>query len=528
MSFRFIALVVATSLWLLVVSRDGTGLSAQARGTGAPRGPLLSSSAGEGNAAPLQPQEEPSSSLLTAERLQALALATQEHLNWVPGEVLVKFKPGVSQAQGSRALSALRGRPDMRTGRWIDDVLLVPTPEEDNPERAAGILAQQPEVLWAQPNYLRRLHALPNDPGYGSQWNLDEIGLPAAWEINAGGNTDLLVAVVDSGVTEVTRTYFYVLWTGRGFEIVPVPYAMNPDISQDRFASGHDFVPAFSGLPVLDTEGHGTHVAGTILQSTNNDFGFAGVAYNARLLPVKVCYSAWDFQFAWSASGRPGKVEVSDCPDDAIADGLRWAADQGARIINLSIGGPGKTPVVLEALQYAVGKGAFVAVSAGNNFDQSQWPGLAPNVPLYPASYGHQIEGVMTVGAVGRSMKHAYYSNTSSGTEIAAPGGDYRDGGTSGLIYQVGLYGPDYDFDAVVRPRFDRYVGVPQQGTSMAAPHVAGVAALLYSQGVKNPAAIEAAIKRFARDLGTPGVDSEYGAGLVDARATLRGLGVAR
>ena len=201
--------------------------------------------------------------------------------------------------------------------------------------------------------------------------------------------------------------------------------------------------------------------------------------------------------------------------------GVKWAADQGARIINLSLGGPGDSPAHLEALRYAVGKGAFVTIAAGNNFEQG-------NQVESPAQYGRQIEGVITVGAVGRSMTRAFYSNTSSGTEIAAPGGSQRDGGSAGLVYQYGIRESDFDFETVVKPRFDRYTTVAAQGTSMAAPHVAGVAALLYSQGVTNPAAIEAAIKRFARDLGTAGVDNEYGAGLVDARAALRGLGVAR
>ena len=134
----------------------------------------------------------------------------------------------------------------------------------------------------------------------------------------------------------------------------------------------------------------------------------------------------------------------------------------------------------------------------------------------------------MTVGAVGRSRRRAYYSSTGNYIEIAAPGGDVLDGGLSGVIYQEGLLDSDFDPTLVTVPRFDRYYSQPNQGTSMASPHIAGVAALLYAQGIKKPAAIEAAIKRFAVDLGAPGRDDEYGYGLVDARATLRGLGVAK
>jgi serine protease len=134
----------------------------------------------------------------------------------------------------------------------------------------------------------------------------------------------------------------------------------------------------------------------------------------------------------------------------------------------------------------------------------------------------------MAVGAVGRSNRRAFYSSTGAYVEIAAPGGDERDGGLAGLIYQATLFPPDSDPVTVTRPRFDRYALVAEQGTSSAAPHVAGVAALLYSQGITRGAAIEAALKRFAVDLGPAGRDNDFGFGLIDARASLRGLGAAR
>jgi serine protease len=287
-------------------------------------------------------------------------------------------------------------------------------------------------------------------------------------------------------------------------------------------APGRDFV--FWDGPVIDFVGHGTHVAGTVLQETNNNLGLAGIAYQARLLPLKACYGYWELQIVMSALGRPGFVDPNEgggCPDAATSQAIRFAADTGAQIVNLSLGGPGLSPALEAAITYAVGRGTFVSISAGNSFEEG-------NTVEYPGVYGPSIDGAMTVAAVGRANRRAYYSNIGSQVEIAAPGGDVRDGGFPGMVYQTSLFLPDFNPFTVVRPRFDRYTDIPFQGTSMAAPHVAGLAALLYSQGISRPSAIEAALKRFAVDLGNRGRDDEYGYGLVDARAALRGLGVAR
>ncbi len=466
--------------------------------------------------------ETPGPLAMDPSRMLAIAEAQAAGLDWIPGELIVKFKEGVSVEEGARALSVLR-EPDRTSAvRWVGTALLVRTPGEPDAAVAAQVLARQPEVEWAQPNFIRRPQATPNDPDYSKQWHFPLINLPAAWDINPGATSDVLVAVIDTGVTERNTTYNWQLWTGSRFEIVPTPYAISSDLDPARIAAGRDFVLFTAGTPVLDMGGHGSHVAGTILQNTDNNAGAAGIAYKARLLPVKVCYDEWDMQIIMSSRGQTGFYQGgSGCPTDAIVNGIRWAADQGANVMNISLGGTGTSPSELEALQYAVGKGTFVAMSAGNNYET----GNAVNTP---ARYGQQLNGAMTVGSVGRSSKRAYYSNTSSGTEIAAPGGDTRDGGTAGLVHQTTIVAADYDWATVVKPRFDRYSTQGYQGTSMAAPHIAGVAALLYSQGYRNPAVIEAAIKRFAKDLGAEGRDDEFGYGLVDTRTTLRGLGVAR
>lgn len=460
------------------------------------------------------------------DRLRSLERALNDGLPYVPGEALVKFQPGLRPAQQARALSVLRGTVAARRQRWIGDLLLVHADNEPDAEAMAARLASQPEVVYAEPNYLSKTKSAPNDPFFSRQWNFDLINMRTAWDINPGGNPDVLVAVVDTGVTEASRTFSFRLWTGRAFSLGSIPYATNPDLASGRFTVGRDLVFFAAGTPVLDMHGHGTHVAGTILQETNNSLGVAGMAYRARLLSVKVCVGYWELQIFQSEEGRPGFIDpdfagATLCPSDAIVEGVRFAADRGARVINVSLGTTQPSGALREVLRYATSRGSFVAMAVGNEFEEG-------NPTEYPAAYGAEIDGAMSVGAVGPTSRRAFYSNTGAHLEIVAPGGDHRAGGSSAMISQAGLDGRDFDGATVLVPRFDRYVIVAEQGTSMAAPHVTGLAALLYSQGITNPAAIEAAIKQFARDLGPAGRDNEYGHGLIDARATLRGLGIAR
>jgi serine protease len=232
---------------------------------------------------------------------------------------------------------------------------------------------------------------------------------------------------------------------------------------------------------------------------------------------VKVIDSVWDFLFRAPNEGT----------DDTVARGIRYAAENGAKIINMSIGRAGPpAPAVESAIRFAVGRGVFITISAGNEFEDGN-----PTEVL--AEIASRVPGVVSVAAVDRERAHAFYSSTGSWVELSAPGGSGRGFGAAGGVSQQ-TFDPTYTDTFLLppsqysAPRFDVLGYIPYQGTSMASPHVAGVAAMLMQQGITDPAAIEEALEKTAVDLGTPGRDNTFGFGLVDARAALRGLGLAK
>ena len=185
------------------------------------------------------------------------------------------------------------------------------------------------------------------------------------------------------------------------------------------------------------------------------------------------------------------------------------------KVMNISLGGGSPSTSTLDALNYAVSKGAFIAIANGNSFEDG-------NDPSYPAVYANQINGVMSVAATNRAEKRAYYSTTGAYTEIAAPGGDAHEGN---FIYQASISQIE-STSSVTFPRIDHYFEQGFSGTSMASPHVAGIAALLVSRGITNPATIEAILRQSAKDIGTAGRDTEFGFGLVQPFNALFGLGI--
>ncbi|WP_448572303.1 S8 family peptidase [Trichothermofontia sp.] len=296
-----------------------------------------------------------------------------------------------------------------------------------------------------EPNYRYHTLEIPNDPDYPKQWNLRSINLEPAWERTKGAG--VTVAVIDTGIAPV------------------------PDLAQTEWVEGYDFVN--DRTDATDDNGHGTHVAGTIAQSTNNDYGVAGIAYQAKLMPLKVL----------SASGAG---EVAD-----IADAIRFAADHDADVINLSLGGGGESHVLRDAINYAHDKGVVIVAAAGN---------ANQNAATYPARYPH----VIGVAALGPAGDKAPYSNFGAGIDLAAPGGSKVDGDLGGILQNT------------IDPETGAAIFAAYEGTSMAAPHVAGVAALVKASGIDHPDAVTNVLQKAARAVPDDAFNY-YGAGQLDA-----------
>jgi serine protease len=453
-------------------------------------------------------------------------------------------------ADRQAAVRAASGTGEIAARPSYADFDVVRIDPSEDAEETASVLRQRPEVQYAQ--VAHRVHALmvPNDPLYLSQqWNLPMINIEKAWDIQPQAGSAITVAVVDSGMAYQNATLTATLPAFRdangqlypALGTVTIPYSAAPQLvsptGASRIVAPHDFVNETS--TPLDFEGHGTHVSGTIGQLTNDGIGTAGVAFNVKLMPVKVLASEWDLLFA-------GFTNISDTggTDDDVARGIRYAADNGAKIINMSLGSSGPancasnpnqsdcSPVIEAAMRYAVGKGCFITVAGGNEFEDTI-PPYGTNPTSVIAEIASRIPGAVSVAAVDRARTHAYYSSSGSYIELSAPGGSERGFGSTGFVRQQTF---DFTFTDTfllppaqfVAPRFDVFGYIGYIGTSMAAPHVAGVAAMLMQQGVTDPAAIENLLEKTAVDLGTPGRDNTFGFGLVDARAALRGLGLVK
>jgi len=330
---------------------------------------------------------------------------------------------------------------------FIEPNYIYKIPELGNPEQEQ--IAHWAEYLPSPNDIVEELKPTfkgANDPFYSKQWHLHNINVEGAWDKTKGKG--VTVAVIDTGITQVR------------------------DLVETEFVKGYDFVNDRENAS--DDNGHGTHVAGTIAQATNNSWGVAGIAPDARLMPLKVLSSY-------------GGGTVAD-----IAEAIKFAADNGADVINMSLGGGGESQLMKNAIDYAHSKGVVIIAAAGNENQNS-------------ASYPARYPNVFAVSALSSDGEKAPYSNYGAGVDISAPGGS-----DAGKILQATV-----DMDSKGEEVF---LGL--QGTSMAAPHVAGVAALIKATGVEQPDQILKALTESARKIQDDGLNY-YGAGQLNAEAAV-------
>lgn len=370
----------------------------------------------------------------------------------VDDEIVIGLEEGVNKKELKRLLSRLniaKKRHSWKPGKFtvlkVKD-LRVPV------KRIVRKLQKVPGIAYAEQNGIAYAAMNPNDPYFSYQWHMTRIGMQNAWDESTGAG--VVVAINDTGVKQSLE-----------------------DLAQTSFTAGYDFIN--NDNDPTDDHGHGSHVCGTVAQSTNNSVGVTGIAYNCTIMPVKVLNS-----------GGSGSYTQ-------IADGIYWAVDHGADIINMSLGGSSGSSTLQNAVNYAWNNGVVVVCAAGNS---------STSAPFYPAAYPVCI----SVSAIHSGDGLAGYSNYGSTIDICAPGGDGTDRNGDGYM------------DGVLQNTFS---GTSEgyyfyTGTSMASPHVAGVAALVKAidPSLTN-AEIRTILETTAEDLGTSGWDQYFGNGLVDAYA---------
>ena len=374
------------------------------------------------------------------------AQPSQDRASWPayrPGQILVKFRPQTPQqdrlrALGTQDLPVLEDLPDLQLQR-------VAAPEGQE-HQIVEALNNDPRVEYAELDYAVHATIIPNDSHFGLQWGPVKIQAPAAWD-EATGGSDVIIAIIDTGVD-----------------------LNHPDLN-DKIVPGWDFVNNDS--LAQDDHGHGTHVAGIAAAETNNQQGVAGVSWGARIMPIKVL-------------NREGNGFYSD-----VAQGVLYACNHGAKIINLSLGGSEPSNTLEDALAQAYAQGCLIAAAAGNDGQSSV------DCPArYPAA--------IAVAATDRYDQRAYFSDYGPEIELAAPG---------------------VDIFSTLWTRSSHTYGW-KQGTSMSTPHVAGLAAIVWSvcPGMSNTD-LRSVMENTAKDLGAPGWDQYYGYGRIDAEKAVEAAG---
>ncbi len=370
----------------------------------------------------------------------------------LPGEIAVDLRDDVTSADVADVASkyhlSLRPNSGWSTTHDKLDVAEVDPALEG---RVLDALSEDPRVERAEPMALYRATFVPDDPLYAKQWHLTHVGAEKAWSYTCGQG--VTVAVIDTGVACFDKG----------------PFSRGTDLAGTRCEGGWNFV---DDSPVAhDDHGHGTHVAGTIAQTTNNGMGTAGLAYCATLMPVKVL-------------SKQGFGSTAD-----VAEGIRYAADNGAQIINLSLGGPIKSRILEDAVEHALSKDVVVVAAAGNSGRKVGWPAAYP--------------GVIAVSATDDKDNIAWFSSRGPEVTVAAPG--------VGVTQQTICNGGKDKCEI-----FGTF-----NGTSMASPHVAGVAAMVESMGVTRAAAVRDVLTSTARRKHGDGEKNLFGAGILDGGAAV-------
>ena len=391
---------------------------------------------------PATPTLEPTSTILPSPTVRSRPSRTPVPPvdisgEYVPDEVLVRFRQRATTDAIDGCLHAARAVAESEIEAL--SVIIVKVREGSVGEAIARMEAC-PDIRLAEPNYLVHVaDTIPSDPGWSAQYGLLNIRAPEGWDLSTG-SAAVTIAIVDTGVD-----------------------LGHPDLSA-KIVSGYDFVN--NDATAQDDNGHGTHVAGIAAAITNNGTGVAGVSWGARIMPVKVLDASGNGTFA------------------NVAAGMVLAADRGAQVINLSLGGTSGSAVLQSAVDYAYGKGAVIVAAAGNT---------GAGAVLYPARYPH----VIAVAATDNTNTRAGFSNYGPQVALAAPGVliySTRPGGTYGYL----------------------------SGTSMSTPFVSGLAAILRGiPGIGSADAIAWDMESTALDLGQAGLDPYYGYGLIQMDAAI-------
>src|SRR5438093_4769375 len=398
--------------------------------------------------------------------------------------LVVRFKPGVPESAVAKLNASRGGRVLKKRAGGIERIAV---PEGLSIDEAVAAYRTSPLVAEANVAHVATILDTPNDPNYPYQWHLHNTdgGMWAdmAWNLAPNRGANVTVAVIDSGVA--FEDYNTTLdGHTQSFKVAP-------DLAATTFVAPYDFNQ--DAAHHNDDNGHGTQVAGTIAENTNNGYGVAGLAYNARIMPIK----ALD--------------HTGNGLDDDIVAGIYHAVANGADVINMSIGFPGtvggavpcsKITGLNAALDYAHAQGVVLVAAAGNDGGIVSCPAANPNV--------------IAVGRADYDGLATWYSNNGAALDISAPGGDplvdkSGDGYVDGVLQETFCYDAS---SLLILNLYGSFCNVFNAGTSMASPHVAGTAALLLGENpALTPDQVRGYLEGTARERGAQGWDPNYGWG---------------